>query len=92
MKRAAYLLLAVAAAGGTLVASPALAGEGNRACPERAERPQLVCSSDACLRLETLRVCDSVRQRPVRPPVRARRLGAEDWSQRRLEQLIASID
>ncbi len=92
MKRAAYMLLTAAAVGGTLVASPAVAGEGSRACPDRSDHPQLVCGSDTCLRLETMRVCDGERQHAARSPAHARRVSTEEWSQRRLEQLIASID
>ena len=73
-----------------LGSATAWAADAPATCITRPARQQLVCSADTCLRIETQRICDTAR-RPVAHP-RAHVVSREEVSQRRLEQLIASID
>lgn len=84
--------LAVAcAAAGLAPATPANAGSGESGCAAPPRRAQLVCSSNACLRLETRLLCEATVQRqPARQAIRA--IAREERSARALDRLIASID
>ena len=86
------ILAAACAVAGLAVASPAWAGVAVADCASVPRRTQLVCSSEACLRLETQMLCEqAVRRQPAR--VRAiRPISREERSNRALDRLIASID
>ena len=85
-------LAAACAAVALAPSTPAVASANGPACAAPPRQAQLVCSSDACLRLETQMLCETVVRRQ---PARARQVRAisrEERSARALDRLIASID
>ena len=86
------ILAAACAAAGLAVADPAWAGADVAGCATVPHRTQLVCGSEACLRLETQMLCEqTVRRQPARSRA-VRPISREERSNRALDRLIASID
>ena len=86
-------LTAACVAAGLAFAGPAWASAGDAGCAVPPHRTQLVCSSDACLRLETQFLCEqATRRRPARSRPAVRPISREERSARALDRLIASID